>query len=68
MTLLIKVLDKKDAAMTSEFLDPREYIIEAINHLDHILPGQRPLHEFVQPTHVAHKFVAGAQIQMIRVT
>lgn len=33
--------------MTSEFLDPREYIIEAINHLDHILPGQRPLHEFV---------------------
>ena len=33
--------------MTSEFLDPREHIIEAINHLDHILPGQRPLHEFV---------------------
>ncbi len=33
--------------MTSESLDPREQIIEAINHLDHVLPGQGPIHEFV---------------------
>ena len=33
--------------MTSESLDPRERIIEAINHLDHVLPGQGPIHEFV---------------------
>ena len=33
--------------MTSDFLDLREHIIETIDHLDHILPGQRPLHEFV---------------------
>lgn len=33
--------------MTSKFLDLREHIIETIDHLDHILPGQGPIHEFV---------------------
>lgn len=33
--------------MTSEFHDPRQHIIETIEHLDHILPGQRPLHKFI---------------------
>ncbi|SES74182.1 hypothetical protein SAMN05216326_1037 [Nitrosomonas marina] len=33
--------------MTSESLDPRERIIEAIHHMDHVLPGQGPIHEFV---------------------
>ena len=33
--------------MTSESLDPRERIIESIKHLDHVLPGQGPIHEFV---------------------
>lgn len=33
--------------MTSESRNQREQIIEAINHLDHVLPGQGPIHEFV---------------------
>lgn len=33
--------------MTSESLNQRKQIIEAINHLDHVLPGQGPIHEFV---------------------
>lgn len=33
--------------MTSESHDLRSHVIETINHLDHILPGQRPLHKFV---------------------
>ena len=33
--------------MTSQSTDPRERIIEAIDHLDHVLPGQGPIHEFV---------------------
>lgn len=33
--------------MTSESHDLRHHILETIDHLDHILPGQRPLHKFV---------------------
>ncbi len=33
--------------MTSESLDQRGQILAALNHLDHVLPGQGPIHEFV---------------------
>ena len=33
--------------MTSESHDLRHHILETIDHLDHVLPGQRPLHKFV---------------------
>ncbi len=33
--------------MTSELLDQRGQILAALNHLDHVLPGQGPIHEFV---------------------